>query len=72
MKTTKTARNEEETMAWLNGTWRRERRIRTLGWTRLAKVYDAAQAGGKVQKLIEREARRCGYTPKTILTLNKN
>jgi len=46
------------------------RRIETLGWKRLAGIYYAARPGSKVRKAINAEARRCGYTPSTILALN--
>ena len=46
------------------------RRIETLGWKRLAAIYESHAPGGTVRRAIEREARRCGYTPSTILALN--
>ena len=68
-KTKKT--NEAETLRWLTEASRGGiRRIERLGWTPLAAIYIAARAGGAVRKAIEREARRCGYTPRTILALN--
>ncbi|MBL7134355.1 MAG: hypothetical protein ISS78_09690 [Phycisphaerae bacterium] len=59
------------THAWLTATMRSgRRRIETLGWKRLAGIYYAARPGSKVRKAINAEARRCGYTPSTILALN--
>ena len=45
-------------------------KVQTLGWKRLTAVYHAAKPGSKVRRMIATEARRCGYTPKTILALN--
>ena len=60
-----------ETHAWLTATTRNgRRRIETLGWKRLAKLYFQAKPSSPVRKAIEREARRCGYTPRTILALH--
>ena len=59
------------THAWLTATTRNgRRRIETLGWKRLAKLYFQAKPGSPIRKTIEREARRCGYTPRTILALH--
>jgi hypothetical protein len=56
---------------WLTGRMRNgRRRIEVLGWKRLAAIYYAARPGSAVRKAINAEARRCGYTPSTILTLN--
>ena len=46
------------------------RRIETLGWKRLAAIYESHAPGSAVRKAINSEARRCGYTPSTILALN--
>ena len=60
-----------ETHAWLTATMRHgRRRIETLGWKRLAKLYFQAEPGTPIRKTIERDARRCGYTPRTILALH--
>ena len=63
--------NTKETHAWLTATTRNGcRRIEILGWKRLAKLYFEAKPGSPIRKAIEREARRCGYTPRTILSLH--
>ena len=67
-KTTKTP--APETYGWLMATTRLGRRVERLGWKRLAKMYYAAKPGSKIRKAINAEARRCGYTPSTILALN--
>ncbi len=61
-----------ETLDWLMAKNRRTgvRRIEVLGWKRLASIYYAARPGSAVRRAINREARRCGYTPRTILALN--
>jgi len=66
---TKTAK---EMVEWLMVKNRRTgiRRIEILGWRRLGAIYDMYKPGSAVRKAINREARRCGYTPSTILTLN--
>lgn len=46
------------------------RRIDRVSWKTLARLYDAARPGSLVRKAINAEARRCGYTPSTILALN--
>ncbi|MCG3181445.1 MAG: hypothetical protein BIFFINMI_03841 [Phycisphaerae bacterium] len=46
------------------------RRIDRVSWKTLARVYYAARPGSLVRKAINAEARRCGYTPSTILALN--
>jgi len=51
------------------GRWGRPK-IETLGWKRLAAIYAAAQPGSSVRKAINAEARRYGYTPRTILALH--
>ena len=67
--TTKNARIES--LEWLTATTRNgRRRIETLGWKRLARIYAAARPASPIRKAIEREARRCGYTPRTILALH--
>ena len=60
-----------ETHAWLTATMRNGRkRIETLGWKRLAKLYYAAKPRSPIRKAINAEARRCGYTPSTILSIH--
>ena len=51
------------------GRWGRPK-IETLGWKRLAAIYYASAPGSAVRAAINAEARRCGYTPSTILALN--
>lgn len=56
---------------WLTTTMRNgRRRIEVLGWKRLAAIYLDARPGSPVRKAIEREARRCGYTPRVILAIH--
>jgi hypothetical protein len=70
MTTTKTTK-ASETYDWLTATCRNgRRRIETLGWKRLASLYYAARPDAEVRRAIEREARRCGYTPRAILGLH--
>ena len=71
MKTTRRNAPQAETYRWLvardrNGT----RRIEKLGWKRLARIYEAAQPNSPERRAINREALRCGYTPRVVLTLN--
>lgn len=65
-------KNDAKTTAeWLTARMRNgRRRVETLGWTRLAAIYRAARSGSAVRKAINTEARRCGYTPGTILAIN--
>ena len=70
-KGTQNRDEERKTTAWLTAIMRNgRRRIEVLGWKRLAAIYAAAKPGGPVRKAINAEARRCGYTPRTILALN--
>jgi len=63
--------DEAATLWWLTATSRGgSRRIERLGWKRLSAIYRDARPGSEVRKAIQREARRCGYTPSTILGLN--
>lgn len=48
------------------------RRIECLGWKRLAVIYHANKPGSDIRRTISAEARRCGYDPKIILSLNAN
>jgi len=57
-----------ETHEWLTAKTRLGRRIERLGWHRLARIYWAG--GARVRRAIRNEARRCGYTPSTILALH--
>jgi hypothetical protein len=60
-----------ETHEWLMARGRDgRRRIEKLGWRRLACIYLAARPGSAVRKAINAEARRCGYTPRTIIALH--
>ena len=68
-KTTK--KETPATQAWLTATMRNgQRRIETLGWKRLARLYYANAPGSPIRKAINAEARRCGYTPSTILAMH--
>ncbi len=59
------------TAEWLIARMRNgRRRIEVLGWKRLAAIYYANRPGSAIRKAINAEARRCGYTPSTILALN--
>ena len=51
------------------GRWGRPK-VETLSWKRLAAIYNASKPGSGIRKAINTEARRCGYTPSTILALN--
>lgn len=60
-----------ETYEWLMAKGRGGvRRVETLGWKRLARIYDANRPNSPIRKAINAEARRCGYTPRVILGLN--
>jgi len=62
---------EAVTAEWLNQRMRNgRRRVEVLGWKRLAAIYYANKPGSAIRKTINAEARRCGYTPSTILALN--
>jgi hypothetical protein len=62
---------EAVTAEWLTARMRNgRRRVEVLGWNRLAKIYYASKPGSDVRNAINAEARRCGYTPSTILNLN--
>ena len=69
--TSKKAIPAPETHAWLIAPVRGgRRRVENLGWHRLAKMYYAAKPGSPIRKTIERQARACGYTPSTILSIH--
>ena len=60
-----------EAHEWLMAMGRDGRhRIERLGWKRLASIYLAAKPGSAVRKAINADARRCGYTPRTIIALH--
>ncbi len=68
---TTTKKKAPATHAWLTATMRNgRRRIETLGWKRLAGLYYASAPGSPIRKAINAEARRCGYTPSTILAMH--
>jgi len=70
-KTKTNAKNAAATLRWLLAAGRGGvRRIERLGWKRLAGIYLAARPGSAVRKAINAEARRCGYTPRTIIALH--
>jgi hypothetical protein len=46
------------------------RRIEKLGWKRLAAIYVAKHSDRAIRQAIQAEARRCGYTPSTILAIH--
>lgn len=63
--------NTAQTTRWLNTRMQNgRRRVEVLGWKRLAAIYRAAKPGSAIRRAIEREARRCGYTPSTILNMS--
>ena len=67
----RTKHAEAGTHEWLMAMGRDgRRRIERLGWKRLAGIYLAARPGSAVRKAINAEARRCGYTPRTIIALH--
>ena len=68
--TSKRTNNTPGTYEWLMARTRLGRRMETLGWKRLARLYYANPPGSKIRKAIDAEARRCGYTPRTILSIH--
>lgn len=44
--------------------------VRRFGWHRLARIYLSRRATNATRRMIEREARRCGYNVRTIITLH--
>ena len=63
---------EAESYEWLMATGRDgARRIERLSWKRLARIYEAHAPGSRVRRAICAECRRLGYTPRTILVLNR-
>ena len=70
-KRTKTTKATPGTLAWLTAPGRRGLpRIQTLSWGRLAQIYRSRNATPAVRRAIEREARRLGYDPDTIMACN--
>jgi len=73
-KTTKTTKTDIYDTAMASMLKSRDRggmpKVQTLGWKRLAEIYHSAKPGTKVRRMINAEARRCGYDPKIILSLN--
>ena len=69
---TTTKKATPETYEWLMTKCRGGggRRIERLSWKRLARIYYTNRPGSRIRKAINAEARRCGYTPSTILSLN--
>ena len=62
---------ESVTAEWLTARMRNgRRRVEVLGWKRLATIYYANKPGSAIRNAINAEARRCGYTPSTILAIN--
>ena len=60
-----------ETYEWLMAQDRSgRRRVEKLSWKRLARIHLANRPGSPIRKAINAEARRCGYTPRTIIGLN--
>lgn len=58
------------TAEWLTARMRNgRRRIEVLGWRKLAAIHHYTKDNA-VWAAINREARRCGYTPATILALH--
>ena len=72
MKTTK-MQKACDTLAWLKaeGCTKGLPRIKTLAWSRLTRIYDRQPIGSPIRRAIEREARWCGYTPRTILACHR-
>ena len=65
-----TAKNTE-THEWLTAPDRNgRRRVEKLSWKRLARIYLANRPGSRIRKAINAEARRCGYTPRTIIGIH--
>jgi hypothetical protein len=62
---------EAVTAEWLASRGRSGRRhVETLGWKRLAAIYNANRPGSAVRKVINAECRRLGYWPSIVLNLN--
>ena len=56
---------------WLMGRDKNgERRIETLSWKRIARIYRDSQPGSQIRKAINAECRRLGYAPRKILGIN--
>ena len=66
-----TAATKTETYEWLMAPDRSgRRRVEKLSWKRLAQIYLANRPGSRIRKAINAEARRCGYTPRTIIGIH--
>lgn len=62
---------QQQTHEWLMARGRDGvRRIETLAWTRLARIYNANRPNSPVRRAINAECRRLGYTPRVILGIN--
>ena len=71
-KTTTTKTTPPASYDWLMGRDKNgERRIGTLDWPRLGRIYRASKPGSPVRKAINTECRRLGYAPVKILGLNR-
>ena len=71
-KTKTTKATTHASYEWLMGRDENgERRIETLAWPRLGRIYRASQPGSPVRKAINAECRRLGYAPAKILGLNR-
>ena len=70
--TAKTKTTTPVSHEWLMGRDKNgERRIETLAWPRLGRIYRASKPGSPVRKAINAECRRLGYAPAKILGLNR-
>jgi hypothetical protein len=71
---TRAKADDARTHEWLMGRSgnRREPRIETLSWGRLAKMFYASRPNSQVRRAILAECRRCGYTPRVILGIHAN
>ena len=71
-KTQTTTTQTTASYEWLMGRDKNgERRIETLAWPRLGRIYRASQPGSPVRQAINAECRRLGYAPAKILGLNR-
>ena len=69
--TAKTKTTTPASYEWLMGRDENgERRIETLAWPRLGRIYRASKPGSPVRKAINAECRRLGYGPARILVIN--
>ena len=71
-KTTTTKTTTTASYEWLMGRDKHgERRIETLAWPRLGRIYRASKPGSPARQAINAECRRLGYAPAKILGLNR-